>query len=132
MDRQQLLPVGEGEVDQGLHDLDAGVADQHVDAAVLGHGVGHAFFDLGLVDDVHRNGKGVAAPPFARTECLDLGRGLVGSVEIEVGNHRDAAFGGEAQRDFLADTAGGAGDDGNSSLEARHDRFLFYVSYFAR
>ena len=48
MDRQQLLPVGEGEVDQRLDDLDAGVADQDVDLAVFGHRVGDALLDLRL------------------------------------------------------------------------------------
>ena len=61
MDRQKLLPVGEGEVDQRLHDLDAGVADQDVDLAVLRHGVGDALLDLGLVGDVHGDREGVAA-----------------------------------------------------------------------
>ena len=31
MDRQQLLPVGEVEVDERLDDLDAGIADQDVE-----------------------------------------------------------------------------------------------------
>ncbi len=111
MDRQQLLPVGEREVDDRLDDLDAGVADQDVDLAVLGHGVGDALLDLGLVGHVHGDGEGIASLG------LDLGCGLAGGIEVEVGDHRDAAFGCEAEGDFLADAAGGAGDDGNSSCE---------------
>ena len=36
----------------------------------------------------------------------------------------DAAFGGEAERDLLADAAGGTGDDGNSSFETGHVTIL--------
>ena len=61
MDRQQLLPVGEGKVDERLDDLDAGVADQDVDLAVFGDGVGDALLDRSLVGHVHRDRKGVAA-----------------------------------------------------------------------
>ena len=76
--------------------------------------VGDAFLDRGLVDHVHGDGEGVAALG------LDLGGGRVGGVEIEVGDHRRAALGGVAQRDFLADAAGGAGDDADLLVEASH------------
>src|SRR5438445_7232992 len=35
MDRQQSFPVGEGKVHDRFYDLDPGIADEHIDAAVL-------------------------------------------------------------------------------------------------
>ena len=59
MDRQQPLPVGKRELDDRLDDLDAGIADQHVDPAVFRHRVGDALLDRRLVGDIHADGKGV-------------------------------------------------------------------------
>ena len=118
----QLLPVGEGEVDQRLDDLDAGIADQHVDLAVFGDDVGGALFDRGLVGHVHRHREGVASAG------LDLGCGRIGGVDVQVGDDGNAALGGKAQRDLLADAARGAGDDRNPSIETGHVFLPFRIS----
>ena len=44
----------------------------------------------------------------------------LGGIEVEIGDDGDAAFGGEAECDLLADAARRTGDDGNSSFEAGH------------
>src|SRR5271154_1373683 len=85
---------------------------------IFRHGVGDAFFDRGLVGDIHGDGKGVRAIPF------DLASRSNGGVEIKIGDHGNAALGGKAQRDLLADTAGGAGDDADLSIEMGHYRVL--------
>ena len=51
---------------------------------------------------------------------LDLGGRCVCGVEIEVGDDGNAAFGGEAKRDLLADTACSTGDNRHSSIKSRH------------
>ena len=111
MDRQQLLPVREREIDDRLDDLDTGIADQDVDPAVLGHHVGHALLHRRLVHHVHADREGV------RALRPDLGRRRVGRIQVQVGDHRNAALGSEAQRDLLADAAGGTGNNSNFSVE---------------
>ena len=95
----------------GLTILNAGVADQNVDAAEFLHCVGDASLDRGFVDDVHRDCERV------RSLGFDLARGGFGGAEIEIGDHRDAALRGEAERDVLADAAGGAGDKRDLSVK---------------
>jgi hypothetical protein len=73
---------------------------------------------LGLVGAVHGDGEGVAAL------ALDLPGRRVGRVEVQVGDHRDGAFGRQPDRDLLADAAGRAGDDGHSSFEIGHETIL--------
>ena len=89
MDRQQAFPVGEREVYDRVDDLDPGIADQHVDPAIFCHCVGDAFLDRGLIGHVHADRKGI------RAFFLNLSHGRVRSVEIEVGDNRSAALGGE-------------------------------------
>ena len=57
-----------------------------------------------------------ASPPLALISSAAAVRG----VEVEVGDHRGGALGGEAEGDLLADAAGGAGDDRDPSIEAGH------------
>jgi len=118
MDRQQSLPVGKREIDHGLDDLDAGVAGQHVDLAILFDDVGDALLHHRLVGDVHGDRERIR--PFG----ADLPRGGIGGVEVEIGDHRGAAIGGEAQHDLFSDAAGGTGDEGDFSVETRHSGFL--------
>jgi len=80
MDRQQLLPIGKGEVDERIDDLNTGVADEDVDLAILADHVGHTLLDLGLVGDVDGDSEGVAIPG------LDLLGRLACRVEIEIGD----------------------------------------------
>ena len=53
MDGEQLLPFRELEILERRHDLDAGIADEHVDPAEGGDRLGHAGFDLCLARHVH-------------------------------------------------------------------------------
>src|SRR5271165_4848825 len=95
MDRQQPLPVSKRKIDDRFDDLNAGIADQHIDPAIFRYRVGDALFDRRLVGDVHPDGKGI------RSLRLDLARGGVGMVEIEIGNDRYSTLGGKPQRDLL-------------------------------
>jgi hypothetical protein len=61
---QHLFPLFERIIDDGADDLDAGVADQHVDAAEVRGRIGHALVDLLFAGDVHGDGK--CLPP----DCL--------------------------------------------------------------
>ena len=60
MDRQHLLPVGEAELLDRMDDLDAGVADQDVDAAECRNGFRDAGVDRRLVRDVHCDADGAS------------------------------------------------------------------------
>src|SRR5271165_4848824 len=116
MDRQQPLPVSKRKIDDRFDDLNAGIADQHIDPAIFRYRVGDALFDRRLVGDVHPDGKGI------RSLRLDLARGGVGMVEIEIGNDRYSTLGGKPQRDLLADAASGARDDCDLIGETGHLR----------
>jgi hypothetical protein len=111
VDGHQALPVFVLEVDQRADDLDAGIADQHVEPAPSGHGGGHAGIDLRFVGDVHHHGHGGAA------SGVDFGRCGQAGVEREVGDADLGAFAGKLQRDFFANAAGGAGDQGDFVFE---------------
>jgi hypothetical protein len=117
MDCEQPLPVGERKIHDRVDDLNAGVADQHVDPAIFCHGVGDALLHRSLVGHVHTDREGIAA---VASDILGSG---AGGVEIEIGNHGDATFGRKMQRDVLADATGGTGDERNLSVESGH--FLF-------
>lgn len=43
MDRQQPLPVGKRKIDDRFDDLNADIADQHIDPTIFRHRVGNAF-----------------------------------------------------------------------------------------
>ena len=61
VDREHLLPFRVAELFDRVDDLDAGVADENVDAAeVTDRGV-HAVAHLSLIADVHRHAHGHAA-----------------------------------------------------------------------
>ena len=61
VDGQHLFPLLERVVDDGTDDLDARVADQDIDAAEVGRGIGHALVDLRFAGDIHGDGKRLAA-----------------------------------------------------------------------
>ena len=63
---EHLLPLSEGEVLDRMHDLDAGVADQDVDATEFGDHRGDTVVDRSLVADIHRHAHRLA------TACRDL------------------------------------------------------------
>ena len=94
-----------------MHDLDAGIANQDVDASEARDDGGDALGDRFLVGDVHGD-----------TDCLaathpDFVGGRLGRGFVEVGDCHLRAFARVNQRDVLADAAGGTGDDGGFVLE---------------
>src|SRR5687767_1965009 len=98
-----------------MHDLDAGIAYQDVDAAI---GCVHridAGVHRGFVGDVHCHAHGDAVCGF------DIGRRFVRCVLVEVGDRHFCAFAREGLRDLQPDAAGGAGDDGDLVIETTHD-----------
>ena len=116
MDRQQPLPVGEREIDDRLDDLNAGIADQHIDPAVFRHRVGDAFLDRRLVGHVH------ARPQRHPGRFALISRAVASAASrLRSAITGAAALGGKAQRDLLADAAGGTGDD--RDLSSRNGTF---------
>lgn len=108
MHRQQLAPIGEGEILDRGDDLDAGVAHQHVHASERPRRLGDAGIDRRLAGHVHREAERGAArlPDFAGRR---LGRG-----GVKIGDHRVRTFAREGTRDLPPDAA----------ARARHQRRL--------
>ena len=107
MDREQLLPFCELELDERGDDLDAGVADQDVEAPEGFDHPCHPGFDLLLVAHIHRN------PERALKRRIDLGRRFLRRLPIEIRDHHLCALAGEGERNLLADAARGARDHGD-------------------
>ena len=61
VDGEHLFPFGIAEFVDRVHDLDAGIADQDVDAPQLRHAAGHAGDRPRLVRHIHRNAERLAA-----------------------------------------------------------------------
>ena len=59
MDGEQLLPVGEGEVLDRVHDLDAGIGDEDIDRAERLDRARDAVIDLVFLGDVHADADGL-------------------------------------------------------------------------
>jgi hypothetical protein len=86
---------------------DAGVVDQHVDAAELFLDAGDHGIDRFALRHVHLKAGG------GRAERLALRDDLVHRRLLDVADDDDGAFLGEFQRGGQTDALGGAGDDGN-------------------
>ena len=110
MDRQHLLPLGELELLDRGDGLDAGIADQKVDAAERLDGQRHAGVNLRLVGDVHADADGDIRP-------AELGRRRHGARLIPIGDNHLGAFAREGAGDLLADTARRTRDDGDPVLQ---------------
>jgi hypothetical protein len=107
MDRQQPLPFGELEIDEGRNDLDAGIAHEDIECAEGLYDLGRSVFHLLLIGDVHRDAVGTLA-------CgIDLPRSGIGCLLIEVRNGDLGALVREDDGDFLSDAAGRASDNGD-------------------
>ena len=111
MNCHQPLPFGEFEIDDGRHDLDAGIADEDIEGAECLDHLGGSVVHLLLVGDVHRDADGALAGG------VDLARGGIGRLLIEVGDGDLCAFARENDGDLLADAAGRARDDGDLVLQ---------------
>ncbi len=114
MDRQHPAPLGEAEILQQVHDLDAGVADQDVDPAP---GPRHPLdpgIHLAFVGHVHGDGHDLRPLP------AELGRGGLGGGLRQIGDGDLRSLPREGGGDRLADAAGGAGDDRDGARHHRH------------
>ena len=111
MDRQQLLPFGEFELDDGCHDLDAGVADEDIQRAKRLDDFRGARLHLCFVADIHCH----ADRPLAVR--IDLARGGIGRLLVQIGDGDPGPFAGKDDGDLPADSAGCAGDDGDFVLQ---------------
>ena len=105
MDREHLLPLGIAEFLQRMHDLDAGVRDQNIDAAERRDRRCDAIVDRLLIGDVHRHTDRLAA------RRANLSGTRIGGHFVEVGDRHLRAFARERHRDFPADAACRTGDD---------------------
>ncbi len=114
---KQLLPVRELEFIERRDDLDAGIADEHVDLAELLDRARDAGLDLLLVRHVHDHADRLA-------RIAEFRRRRVGGLLIEVGDHDACALARKGRGDLLADAAGGAGDDGDFVLETHVTKLL--------
>ena len=112
MNGEHFFPVGEAELLNRMNDLDAGIADQDVDVAKCLDACLHGCVDLHLIGNIHRYADRLA------TCIFDLCGGLFGCLLVQIGDHDLCTFTRELQRDFLADAAGGAGDECNLAFES--------------
>src|SRR6202158_3760511 len=108
---EQLFPSLVAEPLDRMHDLNAGVADQHIDATKCRDYRGDAVVDCLLAADVHRDSERLAA-------CgPDLARRRVGGALVEICDRDLGPFPRVRERDLLADAARCAGDDRRLVLE---------------
>lgn len=114
MDRHDLAPILERHVLNLVHNLDARVRQQDVDAPMgIDHPI-HADLDGVCVGDVHLNRHMPVAKRSGRLGCL---------VEVDIGDRTRL---GIAPRDLMADAAGAAGHDANLVVES-HGAASFLV-----
>ena len=106
-----------------MDDLDAGVADQDVDAAVRAMSRVYTRIDGALVADVHSHAHGDP------TGGDDFGGGGLRSLLLQIGNDHLGAFPGERMSDLLADPARCPGDHNDLVLKAAHEDPI--LSYFS-
>ncbi|KAG1247591.1 hypothetical protein G6F68_014136 [Rhizopus microsporus] len=92
--------------------LSAALVD--VDAAVGGRDLVDALVDGVFAGDVHRHAHRLAA------SLLDFAGNGVGAGLIQVGDRNGRACACKRQGHLLADTAGGAGHDGDFSIQLAH------------
>ena len=89
---------------------DAGVVDQHVDAAVELQHLGHQRIDLGALRHVEH------APKRLCTQDLALRHHLVDGVLAQVADHHGGPFGGELKGGGGANALSGTGDEADFVL----------------
>ena len=101
---EHRVPVGVAHLLRERHPLDAGIVDQHVDAAGVAVDRREGCGDAGSVRDV-------------AAEIGDAGVARVRLAEVERKHGR--ALVAELERDGFADAAGGAGDDRDLAFKCR-------------
>jgi hypothetical protein len=117
MDGHQLLPFRKFEVHDRSDDLDAGIADKDIEGTECADDLRGAGLDLLLIGDIHRDCDRSLAGR------IEFPGGCIRGLSVEVGNRNLRAFARKDDRDFLADAAGGTGDDGHFVLQP-HGKFL--------
>ncbi len=112
VDADEPLEVLEALLGEGARDHDAGIVDENMGRAVGRLDVACEGLDGARVGDVDDGGR----------ELDGMARELVGrlveSGPVDVGEGEGTAPLGEPQRGGAADSAGGAGDDGNAAFDA--------------
>ena len=106
VDRLHFVPLLFGHSQEWLAGIDAGVIDQDVDLTELFDGGRDRRCDLRGVPDIARE---VLGPPSRRADRF--GHGPV-SPGIPIQQKHARSLGGEEPGDGLADSGGGAGDEG--------------------
>ncbi len=102
IDRDHLVPVvGRIVGDRQRQAGDAGIVDQHIEAAERGDRVGHHALDLGAL--AHVAGLG--------GEAGDLFRQRIERSGVDVADEDFRAGGGKGAREFAADAGGAGGDE---------------------
>src|SRR5262249_6612547 len=111
MDRQQLLPLGELEIDQRGNDLNAGIADKNIERAeCFDHSCG-ACLHLPFVTNIHTHADG------ALSARINLASRRISRVLIKICNRDLRTLASKNNGDVLAYPTGSTGDDGNFVLE---------------
>ena len=106
--REHAVEILFGEIEEIAGVRDAGVVDEHVDAAVPRERPRDDRVDVRLARDVAADELGAG----------DRRRGGRAGGLVAIGEHDRRALGGEALRAREADAARGAGDDGHAVLQA--------------
>ena len=107
VDAQHGVEIGFGHVQEIGRLEDAGVVDQHVDAAVRGQGARHQRVHVGLVAHVA-----------VHVERAEFGGQRAAVRVVQIGDHDVGAFAREAPGAGLADALGAAGDDDDAAVVA--------------
>jgi len=118
MNCKKLLPFRKLEIDEGLDDLNSGIADEHVESAERLDHLRDAGVHLRLLADIHADRDRAGAGR------IDLMRGGFGCLQVEIGDGEFGALSCENNGDFLAYTTGCTGDDNDFILEANGLSFL--------
>ena len=107
IDSESGIEISFADVFGGIFGSDAGVVDKNVEPSEFFHGVIDGAEDLIFLGDIHLEGKGAAA------EGTDFGGEAGVGMDIAE-TEGDVGTGiGESERDGAAESAGGAGDEGN-------------------
>jgi hypothetical protein len=101
VDAQKLTPLVQGKIDYRGDVLDAGVANEHINATEGIDGLRDPRIDLLLLSDIHRDREG-NAPRF-----LYLRGRRLGGVEAHIGDDDLSALAGKGLGDVFPDAACG-------------------------
>ena len=113
IDGEVEVPFLVGDVDGAVHRRHAGIGDQDVIILDGFFDEREAPLDLGALADIETESEGAGT---------ELGRRLLGRVQIEVGQHDPYPMRCERAGDGPADAGGAAGDDGGLAVEVGSEK----------